>query len=244
MPPHTVTCPSGLKGRVRGPKVSELNLFTTQAGSKLNRSISKILKNCWLETIDPGPYELIDGELPWAKDVLDGDRLFALIATRIAAFGPIFEFSVVCPKRMCSRKVNWEINLVDDLQIKPYPDHIIAKYSEGDRQFSAVLEDGKKIKFTLPSGGNTTATMSDDDASVTSALMERITEIDGVESNMHRSFIDDLPLEAADYVLGVLEESDGGVETNVNVQCGACGSVFGVDLPFDQHFWMPKRRKR
>lgn len=78
-----ITCPSGLTGRIRQMKVSEAKSFSTrQTGG--GDPVGRLLKACWEETIDPGPYELIDARIEWDR-VLVGDRLYGFMAIGVAS---------------------------------------------------------------------------------------------------------------------------------------------------------------
>lgn len=58
----TITCPSGLTGRIRGMKVREERILADRKLARRDAQIEQILAACWEETVDPGPYEF--GEPP------------------------------------------------------------------------------------------------------------------------------------------------------------------------------------
>jgi hypothetical protein len=68
-----ITCPSGLRGIIRKMKVQEARTFANLHKAK-GDPIGKLLRACWEETLDPGPYDFVDNKVDWNK-VLLGDRL-------------------------------------------------------------------------------------------------------------------------------------------------------------------------
>jgi len=80
-----ITCPSGLSGRIRGLKVREERILADRKLAKAGAQLDELLMSCWLETLDPGPYE---EPLDWSK-VLQGDRFFVLLMIRVLYYGPV-----------------------------------------------------------------------------------------------------------------------------------------------------------
>jgi hypothetical protein len=70
----------------------------------------------------------------------------------------------------------------------------------------------------------------------------RITEIEGVHANDQLRFLEDLEMADTMAVLSQLDAVDGGVETDLEVQCEHCGEVQGVALPFGREFFMARKR--
>jgi hypothetical protein len=52
----TITCPSGLSGRIRGMKVAEERILADKKLARDGGQIDALLAACWIETLDAGPY--------------------------------------------------------------------------------------------------------------------------------------------------------------------------------------------
>src|SRR5437868_4613554 len=110
-----ITCPSGLRGTIRGMTGKEAQAFVDPALLRTNGSMSAMLMNCWLETADPGPYALIESKTskgaapkpPWDTRALMGDRYEAIISIRVMTFGPEYVFAAQCQN--CEMKYEWEL---------------------------------------------------------------------------------------------------------------------------------------
>ena len=85
--PHTIRCPSGLTGTIRGLKVREERVLADRKIAKAGGVVDELLRACWEETEDPGPYSFDAGKTDWDK-VLQGDRFFALLQIRALTYGP------------------------------------------------------------------------------------------------------------------------------------------------------------
>src|SRR5262245_2194140 len=97
---ETITCPSGLTGRVRGMKAKEERILADRKLAKSGAQLEQLLAACWEETVDPGPYDFGGLAIDWSK-VLQGDRFFALLHMRVLSYGTRYEFAVPCENRSC-----------------------------------------------------------------------------------------------------------------------------------------------
>ena len=59
----TITCPSGLTGRIRGLKVREERILADRKLARSGGQVDRLLAACWEETLDPGPYDFGDKEI-------------------------------------------------------------------------------------------------------------------------------------------------------------------------------------
>ena len=107
-----ITCPSGLSGRLRGMKVREERILADRKLSRDGGQIDQLLKACWEETVDQGPYDFGDRTIDWQK-VLQGDRFHTLLRIRALTYGPEYAFTVHCQNEACRARVDWELDLMD-----------------------------------------------------------------------------------------------------------------------------------
>ena len=102
--PTTIVCPSGLSGEIRGLKGKEGKLLADRNAARAGSTFEKLLSGCWLQTIDPGIYEVAEGAtLDWSK-VLVADRFFALLQIRSLTFGDEYAFSIQCKSAGCRER--------------------------------------------------------------------------------------------------------------------------------------------
>jgi len=146
MPIIDIECPTGLKGKVRGLEGIDGRFLTNRSLVRKGLLLDHILSNCWIETIDPGIYKAsAGGALNWGQ-VLQGDRMYALLQIRIAGSqGSDFEFSTQCKNRACREKFPWEIDL-EDLPIKLLDEEVKAKLAAGENRFETRVPGTEERK--------------------------------------------------------------------------------------------------
>jgi len=108
--PHIITCPTGLTGSIRGLKVREERFLADRKLAKTGSVVDELLRACWEETHDAGPYDFGGKTIDWDK-VLQGDRFFALIEIRALTYGSEYAFSVTCSEAGCRARIDWELDL-------------------------------------------------------------------------------------------------------------------------------------
>lgn len=237
--PHTIECPSGLRGDVRGLKVKELDLLADRRLAQRGQLLDRILASCWLHTTDPGPYALgDDGRLDWDQ-VLQGDRFYALLQIRAASFGADYTFAVTCQNDACGHRFEWEVSL-DDLPVQTLSDESRERFRAGNRFEAALPGAGKRVWFRLPVGADEKRLAQKRQATGlwSSLLALRVLEVEDVQPAHKRRFLEDLDVADAEHLRAAFEEADCGVDTALEVECPACFFVQRVDLPFDRGFFL------
>ncbi len=167
-----IECPSGLKGKVRNLGGKDGRYLADREIQRQGTIVEYILKNCWMETIDPGPYKTTVAGLDWSK-VLQGDRTYALLQIRIATHGEMYPFKAQCANQNCvRRRFEWEIDL-EDLVVRALPEESkktlvdgnnrfeirvpgteeTRKLTEGDKEDALVLPKKKSKKIVVPDTG-------------------------------------------------------------------------------------------
>lgn len=259
MPQTPVTLPSGLAGLIRGFKTKEANILADST-NKDGTSLENIVASCWLETRDPGPYKLdAQARLAWST-VLSGDRLVALIEARINTYGSAYSFQLQCRSEDCRKKFPWDVDLRRDFPVRPYPEAALKALVENDGRFPVKLPGGRAATAVLMTGSRERlaaerrkkvkqekkARSSDSNeyspGSLTLALHTRLVEINGIDGNDKMAFIDDMDLGDLNEIIGLLDEMEGGIDTKMEVECGECGLIQDVSLPFGKEFFMPPRK--
>ena len=237
----TITCPSGLSGRVRGMKVAEERILADRSLSRDGALVDALLAACWVETLDAGPYDFTSPNPPWDR-VLQGDRFFALMQIRSETYGPEYAFSVGCQQRGCGARIEWEVNLTE-LPVRELSDESRAAFKGGNRFETILPGSATRIGFRLLVGADerrlTALRRQAADRPLSAVLAYRITDVHDVEPRDVRAWLDELSMRDATALARAFDEADCGVETTIEIACPECGAHQEVELPFDRSFFMP-----
>lgn len=245
-----ITLPSGMSGEIRGFKGKEAHALADPALRRTNGSIDVMLKSCFVAVVDPGPYPHVKvGEpVDWQR-ILLGDRFDALMRIRGLSWGPLYEFGVQCGK--CKEKYEWELSL-DDMPRKPLPEETRAKIRAGDTLFDIALGDGKTLSFELAYGlheqrANKKRHEQRNQWSLVDAILnqtKRISDIPFPEaSKAQRAYLDELSWQDLREAFDDMQLVDCGVETDIETECPYCRWVQGVRFPFEEGFFLPRRKR-
>lgn len=245
--PSAIVCPSGLAGEVRGLKGKEGKLLADRSAAKAGSTFEKLLSGCWLKTTEAAIYEVSENaSLDWSK-VLVADRFYALLQIRGLTFGDDYAFSVQCQSGGCRERFEWELSL-KELPVRPLSDAAKEAFAAGNRIEAHLPHDGRKVWFRLMTGADevraAVALKNGRDGMLLTALALRIVEIEGVAEKDKRAFLDDMEMADATALLDQFDEADGGVETNIEVECPHCMGVQEVELPFERGFFLPRAKER
>ena len=186
----TITCPSGLTGRIRGMKVREERVLADRKLAKQGGQMDQLLASCWEETLDPGHYDFGDTAKPdWGK-VLQGDRFFALLMIRALTYGPEYAFGVGCQNGACRERIEWEVDLTQ-LPVRCLSDESRAAFLAGNRSETTLPDAGKRVVFRLLTGEDErklpALQRAAPDRLLSAVLAYRVAEIEGVEAKGKRA---------------------------------------------------------
>jgi hypothetical protein len=199
-----------------------------------------LLKKGTVSLINTGPYKFKDGDIDWDQ-VLVGDRAYALLMIRVATYGPEYAFDVSCD--VCGESIKWSVNLTD-LPIQKYSDETLNAYAAGNKLLARI--DNTRVVFRLIDGkreSHAQKGLRHAKNPLVIALGQRIVEVEGTSDKM--GWIRNLPMMKALELIEVLDQQDGGIETEIDVVCDSCSAEIPVNLPFDRReFWMPKVKKK
>ncbi len=240
---QTIIVPSGMAGRIRGMKVREERVLADRSLAKSGGQLDELLRSCWEENLEPGPYDFRDKPIDWGE-VLQGDRFFTLLMIRALTYGSEYGFAVSC--RSCRARIEWEVDLTQ-LPVRPLSPESRAAFMAGNR-FEATLPDaGKRVWFKLLTGDDErklpALQRAAPDRLLSSVLAYRVLEVDGVDPKDKRAFLEDLTLRDADFLVDEFDRVDCGVDTTIEVECPECREVQDIDLPFDSAFFLPGKER-
>ncbi len=197
--PNIIHCPSGLTGSIRGLKVREERVLADRKLQKAGSIVDELLRACWEETHDAGPYDFESGKVDWDK-VLQGDRFFALLEIRALTYGAEYGFAVTCREDGCRARIDREFDL-QKLPVRALSEESRAAFVGGNR-FETVLPDaGKRVWFRLFTGadeGKLPALRKNAGERMRSAMLAfRVVEVEGVEDRERRRFVEELSMRIA-----------------------------------------------
>ena len=239
-----ITCPSGLSGTIRGLKVSEERILADRNLARDGGQMDALLRVCWLETTCSGPYDFGDKNIDW-EQVLVGDRFFTLLQIRAATYGPEYGFNVSCQNDNCRHVIEWEVGL-DELPLRELSEASRATLTRDNRFETALPDTRTKIWFKLMTGADERRLpqlrRNAPDRMLSTALLLRVQEIEGIASQDKRKFLEDMSMRDANFLLRAFDEVDCGVETAITIECPMCFTGQEVDLPLGPGFLMPRHR--
>jgi hypothetical protein len=226
-------------------KVREERILSDRKLAKSGGQVEQILKACWEETIEPGPYDF-GTATDWSK-VLQGDRFFALLQIRILSYGPEYAFSVGCDDRNCRARIEWELNL-NDLPVRSLSDESREAFLAGNRFETRLPSAGRNVTFKLLTGADerrmAAARKNTIDQPLTSMLNVRLQSIEGVEPKEKVSFLEELAMSDLSFLLSEFDRVDCGVDTSIDVECPECYGTTRIELPFEKGFFLPEKNRR
>lgn len=238
----TITCPSGLTGRVKPLSARSASVLTDQRAIRTGKAADSILKACWEETLDLGPYPFTGG-VDWSR-VLVCDRTVALVGIRQVTYGDIYPLSLSCPT--CLQKFFWDVPL-SELTMKPLSADAKTRIVAGSNEFATKLSDGRELKWRLLTGKDLTDWMprfrEGREDLVVQVVKSRVVSIEGIQPNQLDGYLSDLVMGEVQDLIVQMDEVDGGIETEIEVRCPACYFEWAIELPLDlQGMFSPRRR--
>lgn len=244
MKTSTISCPSGLTFVCREILISDQDILSDRRLVKSGEVVDALLGACHQETIDPGPYRFGTGKVRWGE-VLQGDRLTALIRLRQITHGDDYEFSARCPSRGCRARFDYRINL-NDLRFQDLSEESRTTLANGG-EFETTFE-GTAIRFRLLTGADERKLQGlmrgAAGKELSTSLAYRITAVDGIDPKDKRKWLEGHGLSALCELLAAFDEVDCGVDTDIAIDCPVCGDEVEIAVPFDDQFLLPKRRKK
>lgn len=248
---------SGAEIEFRKIMLAEENILANASKSKkrnMDQTLNDILTRCSVEVVSTGCYPdsvlTIGGKPNW-DSMLRGDRIRAMFGLRIHSYksGKTYGVeNVRCEDSSCNYKFDYDVNLESDLVFQDVPDEAAEIIKSG--QPFEVTVSGYKISFG-PATGKTDKLYEKHldrypGRDMACALRARITDVDGVERRDILDWLDGnmgeskkytgLTSDDAEELRDAFDANDGGVDTEVEVECPKCKEVFGIDLPFDRIF--------
>lgn len=192
------------------------------------KKITQLLGNC-LERLGPMTDKPI--LVRCARDLLIGDRVFLMLAIRRVTLGDDFPFEKECPK--CDHKSLYTVDL-GSLETQKMGD-------PKKRVYEGALPNGKSVRWHCMTGKEeeTLSKVGTTDA-LSASILVRVDSINGGPVSMQA--IKALSMRDREWLRERFDESEGGVDTTLQLTCPECGAEFEDQLDVGQTgFFFPSR---
>lgn len=249
MPQLEAKLPSGAIVRVRGLKGKEINTFANATAARRTNTSLKILKSITVETVDTGPLYAEHGKVDW-DNAPSCDRYVALYYARIATYGPEFTFKHQCKSTECRKRFEWSVDLTG-AEIKPLPDSSIENFLDKNR-FKCFLMDNDgsdvEVEFQLVTPRlekkvDQVTKMAPKERA-TAGLAQRIVRIGTMtDKGDIKRYLEDLDAGSIYALVEEMDEVDGGIETEAEIDCTHCGYIEDIEVFGQPEFWKPPKKK-
>lgn len=237
-----ITCPSGLRGEIRKMKMRELALLTDEKLIRTGQLMTEMVKNCWVRTIDAGPYNLpapSPQPLPWDQ-LLQADKMYTFKEIRVTTFGPSFEWEVQCPHNMCKHRFLWDVDL-STLDVERPPQYALDHVKSGSYLTTTV--DGKKVEFRTLRGADDRRLLHFiqklELPLLTAGYICRIVSVEGIDESdaeSLREWLDDLDLEVGQEFQDTMDDAEPSIGLRTDIECPRCGEDWPAMIPLAQSF--------
>lgn len=186
------------------------------------KKINKILSRC---TESVGPYSGV--AMPnIIQDLTQGDRIYLLMAIRRASLGNDMPFQTTCPQ--CKEEARFVLDLAD-LETKKMPNPAL-------RTYDLVLpKTKKKVRMKVLTGRGEEAISKAATKGVdiiSTAILARMESMD--DKPVTVDDLKELPLSDRNFLRDSWEDHEGGVDTEIQVDCPACGNAYETELDISQ----------
>lgn len=250
-----LTCPSGLRIRMRGIKGIDLDGLRDKRKVANGEAIGDLLTNCTIEVLERAIYSKLPN-FHWA-DVLIGDRMKAVIGLREVSAGDVFDFRTRCRDSNCREMIDWTLNL-SELPVKELTPEAAEVFLNGN-SFETSIEE-TTVRFKLNTGRDQAriikmAAQMDaqaearrrDGAALPAegravlGVYSRIISVTGVDNVM--KWLLGLDLADISALVKSMDRVDCGIDTTIEVICSGpdgCGLKQAVELPLDSTFFSPR----
>ncbi|MHB9131136.1 MAG: T4 family baseplate hub assembly chaperone [Armatimonadota bacterium] len=223
---YPFTLPTGLDVELREMTGTEEELLTNPRLLRSGDAVNQVLRNCLVKLGEKTEVSITD-----VLDLLAGDRLFLLVKLRQISLGDDVALAVPCPNAACRATLHLSIN-IDDLPVTPYPPA---------REFACMLPGSRQlVRFGYLDGHKEKRLAALPEATITSAMLIRILDIDGNAPN--KKTLTEMALRDRQALRQAMVEADSGINTTVDATCEQCGAPVKLRLEGDPAFFFPGAR--
>lgn len=175
------------------------------------------------------------------------DFIYTMYMARIVSYGNMYNVECICPEPTCYNRFKYKVNL-DELKIHyleddfkepiiidelPYSkDKVELKYLRVIDRIN-MEKEAVEIKIEQPTyEGDPTYNLKFE-YSIVSVNDKELTKLE------KRDYVDNLPALDAQYINYILNRTDAGIDTDVDVVCPKCGNKHKIALSINSTFFRP-----
>ena len=217
---------------LRPMTISEESILAQQGGDSLSK-ISAIINAC-----------TVSKEYP-IDDLLMIDRFAILLALRTRSFGGKYKFPFRC--QFCGGQFKTEIDIMEELHAKvtdpdgagepfqvnfPISNDLVTFRLLRGKDEMAVAKSVKRFKLQSSDAGDPSNIMR---------MSKQILTVNGEELQGVRKdqYIRNLDSGDSNAFRLAVERAEGGIDTNILIDCRMCGASNETSMPFDIEFFRP-----
>lgn len=192
--------------------------------------LTELIARCVLKIGDITSREFIAKA---AKEFTIGDRAWLILMIRRRTLGDIFPYTETCPNAACRAKALYQVNL-GDLEMRPMADPMRRVYEVP----LPVL--GQTARFHVMTGVDEEEIAKYQIDVISRSLLARVELLGDKKPALDQ--IKNLSMRDRDALRAVIDDVEGGVDTEIDMTCQACGQEFTRELDIGQQgFFFPSR---
>lgn len=167
-----------------------------------------------------------------ARKMTMGDRSWLVLKIRALTLGNVYPYTDQCPNANCGEKALFQVDL-GELKFIPMPD-------PKRRLYEMKLPSGLAIRFHVMTGEDEESIAKFQGDQLSRVMLARVEALDGREPSL--SSIKGLSMRDREAFRAYVDEVEGGVDTEIEMTCSACGTEFSRELDIGQQgFFFPSR---
>ena len=185
-----------------------------------------------------------------AKDLLTGDRNAILISSRISGYGTNYKTQVSCPSCGAKSEFDFDLNKKHISESLENEKLSLVKLESGN--FSCIMPYSKfNIEFKLLNGTDEqylAKLISDKkkrkmkETYLTDQYKLMIVKIEGhSDQNVIDRYVDNMPTLDSRHLKACYKSANPDVSIKDNFECGSCGYLQEMEVPFNTDFFWPER---
>jgi hypothetical protein len=219
------------------------NLFTEVALKEITGSEEDLLANPKMQPVKKinelltrcvqrlGPYTERGRISQVVLDLTVGDRAFMMFAVRRISLGDDYPFKDKCPS--CETEKLYTVDL-SELEPRKMPD-------PKKRSFDEILPSGKPCRFHPMTGKDEERLAKFDKNKADTLSLSILMRLDSLENKAPTlQDVKDLGLRDRNFLRDQFEDTEGGLDTEVELECPDCGEQFKRDVDVGQQgFFFP-----
>lgn len=220
-----IVLPSGRKITVLETTGADESVLSKAIKNNLAQGVNKFLSRV-SKDLDEKEGSVAESEF---RSMLTGDRIAALIHTRMLTHGSLFPYALKCTN--CTHVTDFEIDLQAIVaEIKSYP--------HGDAREFFVDIDGHKLFFKLPDGATEEKIEQNQDLDINKKL-NAMYLWEETENGRLPVLVDNLRSSHIAKLRKKIKEVDCDMETIAHLNCSKCGTRHVANVVGDISFLFP-----